>query len=1191
MVEQLTPPQTSSSQQDQPESQGTPISLDPEPQVDYSPDLINIKLNKEVSLLYPDHANKDHFKVVSGFISKCYLREAFTRTPTQYKEYLVEFCYTTKVLDKTKLFSAKGETDRTCFSASTIVYSVSASGHSVDSIAEANPGKSAPNEILSQQQDKTQSSRDGITNNIPINLTFEKHNYESWSSVFRIHLGGLGLTSHIKEDTFASLSTSSRVINPDWCKLDDLVKMWILGSLHESLQDQVVTTLGNAKALWDHIQELFHDNKYTRAINLDNELHAIKLGNLSINAYCTKIKPMPNRLKNLGQTVSEKNLVMYAHNGRFKGIARLIKHREPIPSFSTTHNMLLLEESKINDTGNVTTSLTNSTSSSPTILVMTNNNTNTSRTNFLAMSNQPSSNNNRTNTMPQLCNHFPKGLIDDSIASSVQSSPKWYTSVAHFTRDNKCTIEFDEFGFSVKDFLTRHILLRCDSSSDLYPVTKPSSIPATLPSISQSTWHQRLGHPSEDVMRSFVSRHRISCNTEKSHHIYHACQLGKHVKLLFSSSDSVVSNCFNVIHSDLWTYPISSANGLIGTTKQTKHFILHASHVSPLPKSSVVALKDPNSKNAMYDEYNAFIKNCTWVLVPKPRDANIVRSMWIDCAETFSLAVKPAIVRTVLSLALSRKWPVNQLVVKNGFLNGHLSKTMCDLSLFIYRHGTDTTYLLIYVEDIIHTACISVHRDSTESKLSPEGVLVAYATLYRSLAEPHLAALKRILRYVHGTLDFGLQIYVSSTSSLIAYTNDDWAGCPATRHLTSRNCVFLGDNLLSWSTKRQHTLSRSGAEVEYRDVVNVVVETAWARNLLQELHAPLFIAIYVYSDNYVDIFTTGLPSSLFEDFRTSLSVRSSPAQTTGEFRFPEDDQPFMVESDEEEVHAESHAETDDTSVPQCPSPKTIKIQKLSTQLLLLYSLMPSKLKELPSKISDINEAMKGLKQYVKGMDIKILDLLAGLHDLPKQVSSNNAQLSKLKVLDALPREQVKKDKGKKALSHEEADEEECASDSKTEVRLSGSLVESSKQKHLKKFTYIDEHGESFLMTKEEIKKQKRIEQNIKVDIAKAKIEEGKDELIDLLGLEVVERMYKDKVKYDRTGAGWTTIYSQIQTRMENLHKTKEELELDFNKPLGEQDPIIKLNTLAKKKRKHANDIHNYFRSTEKYKTSLQFADH
>ncbi|GJY92462.1 ribonuclease H-like domain-containing protein [Tanacetum coccineum] len=124
-------------------------------------------------------------------------------------------------------------------------------------------------------------------------------------------------------------------------------------------------------------------------------------------------------------------------------------------------------------------------------------------------------------------------------------------SVCQFTRDNKCSVEFDKYGFSVKDFLTRHILLRCDSSGDLYPVTKPSPIPSALLSISPTTWHQRLRHPGAEVLRSLISRNYISCNKEKSSHICHACQLGKHVKLPFVSSDTRVSSSFDIIHSDI----------------------------------------------------------------------------------------------------------------------------------------------------------------------------------------------------------------------------------------------------------------------------------------------------------------------------------------------------------------------------------------------------------------------------------------------------------------------------------------------------------------------------------------------------------------------------------------------------------------------------------------------------------------
>ncbi|GJV54207.1 hybrid signal transduction histidine kinase M [Tanacetum coccineum] len=105
-------------------------------------------------------------------------------------------------------------------------------------------------------------------------------------------------------------------------------------------------------------------------------------------------------------------------------------------------------------------------------------------------------------------------------------------------------------------------------------------------------------------------------------------------------------------------------------------------------------------------------------------------------------------------------------------------------------------------------------------------------------------------------------------------------------HDSSRSAGDLiwqpSNNLLSWSSKRQFTLSRSSAEAEYRGVSNAVAETCWLRNLLRELHTPLSTATIIYCDNYADIFTKGLPTALFDEFRDRLSVRSSPAQTAGE---------------------------------------------------------------------------------------------------------------------------------------------------------------------------------------------------------------------------------------------------------------------------------------------------------------------
>jgi hypothetical protein len=67
--------------------------------------------------------------------------------------------------------------------------------------------------------------------------------------------------------------------------------------------------------------------------------------------------------------------------------------------------------------------------------------------------------------------------------------------------------------------------------------------------------------------------------------------------------------------------------------------------------------------------------------------------------------------------------------------------------------------------------------------------------------ESHLVALKRLLRYVRGKVDFGLILHRSLSTELVIYTDVDWAGCPDTRRSTSGYVVFLGGNLISSSSK------------------------------------------------------------------------------------------------------------------------------------------------------------------------------------------------------------------------------------------------------------------------------------------------------------------------------------------------------------------------------------------------------
>ena len=202
----------------------------------------------------------------------------------------------------------------------------------------------------------------------------------------------------------------------------------------------------------------------------------------------------------------------------------------------------------------------------------------------------------------------------------------------------------------------------------------------------------------------------------------------------------------------------------------------------------------------MQSEFDALIRNNTWVLVPRPSDVNIIRYMWIfrhkkksngcferykarlvgdgrsqiagvDCDETFSPVVKPATIRTVLTIALSKSWPIHQLDVQNAFLHGDLHETVymhqplgfrdpqhpdyvcrlqkslyglkqaphawyqrfadyvstigfrhstSDHSLFIYQRGSDMAYILLYVDDIILISSSHDLRKSIMALLASE---------------------------------------------------------------------------------------------------------------------------------------------------------------------------------------------------------------------------------------------------------------------------------------------------------------------------------------------------------------------------------------------------------------------------------------------------------------------------------------
>jgi hypothetical protein len=128
-------------------------------------------------------------------------------------------------------------------------------------------------------------------------------------------------------------------------------------------------------------------------------------------------------------------------------------------------------------------------------------------------------------------------------------------------------MEFDPFGLSMKDLSMRNMITRCNSLGPLYMMCLPShpapSSPTSAPSAlvaSASTWHRRLGHPSADVL-SKLSHDSSVIFSRCTHYLCHACQLGRHIRLRFVSSNSRADNNFDLIYCNLWTSPIVSISG------------------------------------------------------------------------------------------------------------------------------------------------------------------------------------------------------------------------------------------------------------------------------------------------------------------------------------------------------------------------------------------------------------------------------------------------------------------------------------------------------------------------------------------------------------------------------------------------------------------------------------------------------
>ncbi|XP_040999433.1 uncharacterized mitochondrial protein AtMg00810-like [Juglans microcarpa x Juglans regia] len=136
--------------------------------------------------------------------------------------------------------------------------------------------------------------------------------------------------------------------------------------------------------------------------------------------------------------------------------------------------------------------------------------------------------------------------------------------------------------------------------------------------------------------------------------------------------------------------------------------------------------------------------------------------------------------------------------------------------------------------------------------LTRPDVSFAVNKVYQFMHDPKntdWTAVKRILQYLKSTINHGLFLAKKSGLTLHAFSDADWAGCPHDRRSTRGFCIFLGNHLISWSSRKQHTLACSSIEAEYKSLANTTAELIWLQTLIKDLGFSLSQPSVLWCDN------------------------------------------------------------------------------------------------------------------------------------------------------------------------------------------------------------------------------------------------------------------------------------------------------------------------------------------------------
>ncbi|GKC32005.1 retrovirus-related pol polyprotein from transposon TNT 1-94, partial [Tanacetum coccineum] len=267
-------------------------------------------------------------------------------------------------------------------------------------------------------------------------------------------------------------------------------------------------------------------------------------------------------------------------------------------------------------------------------------------------------------------------------------------------------------------------------------------------------------------------------------------------------------------------------------------------------------LKESCWIEAMQEEIHKFERLQVWELVPHPDYIILINLKWIFKVKLDEfggvLKNKARLKKALYGIKQApRAW---YDLLSKFLLSQEFSKGDVDPILFIRKEGKYILLVQIYVDDIIFASTDPALCDtfaeimSSKFKMSMMGkmslmyltssrpdLVFAVCMCARYQAKPtkkHLHAVNRVFRYLKGTINMGLWYSKDTGIILTAYADVDHAGCHETRRSTSGSAQFLGDKLVSWSSKKQKSTAISTTKVEYITLSGCCAQILWMRSEL-----------------------------------------------------------------------------------------------------------------------------------------------------------------------------------------------------------------------------------------------------------------------------------------------------------------------------------------------------------------------